>query len=150
MPIPYLEGVSSLLFTKRTETVDHHKGQISFPGGAEDDGDDSSEATALRKHGGRSGLPEEMVDVLGLLHIFTNADWIYHHSRGWMDLRAMWHCRLNNENIGALTVPAEPLCRTLSRRNRPPVRANEMSIEVSPIMCGRNRVGCYGQTVEKQ
>ena len=30
-----------IVFTRRTETVEHHRGQISFPGGAEEPGDES-------------------------------------------------------------------------------------------------------------
>lgn len=37
------------LFTRRTESVGHHRGQISFPGGSEEPGDKSLYATAVRE-----------------------------------------------------------------------------------------------------
>src|SRR5258708_31684109 len=37
-----------LLYTRRTERVDSHKGQVSFPGGACDEGESRPEQTALR------------------------------------------------------------------------------------------------------
>ncbi len=38
-----------VLFTRRTESVEHHRGQISFPGGSEEPEDESLYATALRE-----------------------------------------------------------------------------------------------------
>ena len=38
-----------LLFTKRTDQVKYHKGEISFPGGMVDESDSNLEMTALRE-----------------------------------------------------------------------------------------------------
>ena len=38
-----------VIFTERTNHVEHHKGQMSFPGGACDDTDAGCEDTALRE-----------------------------------------------------------------------------------------------------
>ena len=54
-----------VLFTKRTNRVEEHKGQISFPGGAVDDGDVSLQETALREAYEEIGLRKEDVVVLG-------------------------------------------------------------------------------------
>jgi len=65
--IPFLEdkGIYKILFTKRTDTVEHHKGQISFPGGAVDEKDNSLLETALRESEEEIGLLKEDVDILG-------------------------------------------------------------------------------------
>ena len=65
--IPILEdgGVSKILFTKRTNKVEHHKGQISFPGGAVDEEDVSFEDTALREAHEEIGLRRDDVEILG-------------------------------------------------------------------------------------
>lgn len=65
--IPLFEKKEDILvlFTKRTNTVEHHKGQISFPGGAVDKGDASYQETALRETREEIGLPEEFIDILG-------------------------------------------------------------------------------------
>jgi 8-oxo-dGTP pyrophosphatase MutT (NUDIX family) len=55
-----------ILMTKRTEDVEHHKGQISFPGGSYDDVDGDLVMTALRESEEEIGLPREVVRVLGV------------------------------------------------------------------------------------
>jgi 8-oxo-dGTP pyrophosphatase MutT (NUDIX family) len=54
-----------ILFTKRTNRVDEHKGQISFPGGSVDEGDPSYKETALREAFEEVGLLREDVRILG-------------------------------------------------------------------------------------
>lgn len=54
-----------ILFTKRTNRVDEHKGQISFPGGSVDKGDASYKETALREAFEEVGILREDVRILG-------------------------------------------------------------------------------------
>ena len=56
-----------LLYTRRTDTVDSHKGQVSFPGGACDDGETTPEQTALREADEEIGVNPDDVQVLGRL-----------------------------------------------------------------------------------
>ena len=67
VPLLRMEDHWSLLFTRRTETVNSHKGQVSFPGGAADPGDPSPEATALREAYEEIGLFPENVRLFGRL-----------------------------------------------------------------------------------
>jgi 8-oxo-dGTP pyrophosphatase MutT (NUDIX family) len=64
LPLVSTGGGPALLFTRRTDQVEHHKGQISFPGGALDDGEDPL-AGALRETEEEIGVPARDVDVLG-------------------------------------------------------------------------------------
>jgi len=66
---PKLERLHVLL-TRRTEDVEHHKGQISFPGGSRDDEDNDLISTALRESEEEVGLPKGSVQVLGLFDDF--------------------------------------------------------------------------------
>jgi 8-oxo-dGTP pyrophosphatase MutT (NUDIX family) len=66
VPIFEKGGEPHFLLTKRTQDVEHHKGQISFPGGAVDTGDRDIVATALRESDEEIGLPADHVEVLGL------------------------------------------------------------------------------------
>ncbi len=72
VPIYYKQEQYYTLFTKRTETVKDHKGQISFPGGAYEEKDKSLVNTALRESAEEIGLAAEAVDLLGELDDFVS------------------------------------------------------------------------------
>ncbi len=57
----------SLLFTRRTDHVESHKGQVSFPGGGCDDDETTPEQTALREAQEEIGIDPAAVRVLGRL-----------------------------------------------------------------------------------
>jgi 8-oxo-dGTP pyrophosphatase MutT (NUDIX family) len=67
--IPVLRNEEQLevLFTRRTDTVLTHKGQISFPGGQREASDNSMMETALRETYEEIGLEAASVSVLGEL-----------------------------------------------------------------------------------
>jgi len=67
VPIIQARGDYELLLTKRTDNVETHKGQISFPGGMVDTNDVDIVDTALRETMEEIGLRREAVDVVGLL-----------------------------------------------------------------------------------
>jgi len=67
VPIYYKQGQYHILFTRRTERVREHKGQISFPGGAFQEGDETLIDTALRECAEEIGLMAEGVEVVGEL-----------------------------------------------------------------------------------
>jgi 8-oxo-dGTP pyrophosphatase MutT (NUDIX family) len=60
-------GGPHILFTKKSESVPHHKGQFSFPGGVCEERDASRVETALREAWEEARIPSEAVEVLGLL-----------------------------------------------------------------------------------
>ena len=65
--IPFLEikKEAHLLFTIRTDKVEHHKGQISFPGGAREIQDKSLKDTAIRECYEEVGIPKNMINIIG-------------------------------------------------------------------------------------
>lgn len=67
VPLCHQNGEYYLLFTKRTERVLTHKGQISFPGGAYEGKDGVLVNTALRECAEEIGLSPEVVEMLGEL-----------------------------------------------------------------------------------
>lgn len=67
IPLAWVEDEWHLLFTRRTDGVDHHKGQVSFPGGRTDPQDDSPEATALRETYEEIGVSTTDIRILGKL-----------------------------------------------------------------------------------
>ena len=52
----------------RTQTVAHHKGEISFPGGARDSTDKNLRDTALRETNEEMGIAPESIEILGALN----------------------------------------------------------------------------------
>lgn len=56
-----------LLLTKRTHSVETHKGQISFPGGVCESHDSTPIASALRETEEEIGISREYVSVIGCL-----------------------------------------------------------------------------------
>jgi 8-oxo-dGTP pyrophosphatase MutT (NUDIX family) len=67
IPLYVKDHVLWTLFTKRTDQVEHHKGQISFPGGRHDEGDEDLWTTALRETEEEIGVPRGRVRLLGAL-----------------------------------------------------------------------------------
>ena len=61
------EGEYCILLNKRTDTVEHHKGEISFPGGSKDPEDLTLLDTALRETHEEMGINPEDVEILGEL-----------------------------------------------------------------------------------
>lgn len=62
-----IDDVEHVLLQVRTSTVEHHRGEISFPGGRRDRVDDTLLDTALRETHEEIGVPPEMVEVFGAL-----------------------------------------------------------------------------------
>jgi 8-oxo-dGTP pyrophosphatase MutT (NUDIX family) len=65
MPILPHNKEFCFLFTQRTHKVETHKGQISFPGGIQEDSDSNLVQTALRETWEEIGLASEAIHILG-------------------------------------------------------------------------------------
>jgi 8-oxo-dGTP pyrophosphatase MutT (NUDIX family) len=67
IPLVWHDEEWHILYTRRTDTVESHKGQVSFPGGACDEGETTPEQTALREAEEEIGLDPKDVHILGKL-----------------------------------------------------------------------------------
>jgi len=68
--VPLIEhpGDWTVLLTRRADTLRHHQGQVSFPGGKRDADDADLTAAALREAQEEVGLDPSRVEVIGFLN----------------------------------------------------------------------------------
>ena len=65
----------TLVFTERAAAMSRHAGEVSFPGGIQDPGDDELLETALRETQEELGIAPTLIDVIGALspiHTFVS------------------------------------------------------------------------------
>jgi 8-oxo-dGTP pyrophosphatase MutT (NUDIX family) len=67
VPVYVEDGVLKAVLTERRNDLRRHAGEVSFPGGRQDEGEPSLESTALREAEEEIGLPRTAVDVVGAL-----------------------------------------------------------------------------------
>ena len=67
VPLVFFQNEWHVLYTRRTDRVESHKGQVSFPGGACDEGETTPEETALREADEEIGIHPSHVRVIGKL-----------------------------------------------------------------------------------
>ncbi|MFX1532761.1 MAG: NUDIX hydrolase [Promethearchaeota archaeon] len=85
IPLFYKNEELHLLLTKRTETVEHHKGEVSFPGGAKDQSDPDLLFTALRETEEEINISSDCFEILGALTpITTVTDFVVVPYVGWI------------------------------------------------------------------
>jgi 8-oxo-dGTP pyrophosphatase MutT (NUDIX family) len=67
VPLYIRDGELHAVFTKRRDDLRRHPGEISFPGGRFDEGEQDLRATALREAHEEIGLPPKAVEIVGAL-----------------------------------------------------------------------------------
>lgn len=67
VPLLRSDGEWHILYTRRADRLESHKGQVSFPGGACDEGETTPEQTALREAEEEIGIRPNDVRLLGRL-----------------------------------------------------------------------------------
>jgi len=71
MPVLKWKNEHCFLLTQRTEEVQTHKGQISFPGGMREGREDLMK-TALRETFEEVGIEEDRIEILGRFHDYIS------------------------------------------------------------------------------
>ena len=67
VPLYLHDGELHAVFTKRRADLRRHAGEISFPGGRQDDDESDLRLTALREAEEEIGLPTDAVELIGAL-----------------------------------------------------------------------------------
>lgn len=65
IPLYFHDGETFVIFTKRSNNLKHHKGQISFPGGKFETSDIDLKTTALRETYEEIGIKPEDIHIIG-------------------------------------------------------------------------------------
>jgi len=118
MPIQEREDGAYLVLTKRAEDLNHHRGQVAFPGGRVDPDDRDELQAALREAQEEIGIDPAHVRVLGRLDQVTAAyDFVVTPFVG--IIPAAYEFRLNPlETAAVFAVPVaallEPNCVTIA------------------------------------
>jgi 8-oxo-dGTP pyrophosphatase MutT (NUDIX family) len=67
VPLFVSDGRLHAVFTRRRDDLRRHAGEISFPGGRQDDDETDLRITALREAEEEIGLPQDAVELIGAL-----------------------------------------------------------------------------------
>ena len=136
-------GDYSLLLNKRTHEVEHHKGEISFPGGAKDPEDDTLLDTALRETHEEMGVDPSDVRVLGdLSQVATNTGFVIDPYVG--TIPYPYEFRVNSAEIAQ--VIEAPLKALLDPANRREEARLEEDVLVKSYSYAYNGHLVYGAT----
>lgn len=114
------DGQPHILFQKRTDKVDTHKGQISFPGGGSDPGDRDLLFTAVRETHEEIGVHPDHIEILGQLdQMKTISNFAVTPYVGWLDIHP-YEWRFSHDEVAYLL--EVPLAHLLDEQNFVPDR----------------------------
>ncbi len=89
MPIIERQNGLNVVFTKRTQRLKSHSGQVSFPGGKIDESDESAQFAALRETHEEIGVGSDAIEILGQLpDYYTGSGYHISPVVGMMDAKA--------------------------------------------------------------
>ncbi len=73
IPIVLKNDKPYIILTRRSQNLNHHPGQISFPGGRVEPEDKNAVDTAVRETHEEIGIKQEQIDIAGFIDKYTTA-----------------------------------------------------------------------------
>ena len=112
------DGETHLLFTKRTELVEHHKGEICFPGGRREAADADLFATAVRETFEEVGILPAHVERVGQLDdiVSRGSNFVISPFVGFLTASAPYHYSHADHEVDEIL--EVPLAHLLDETNR--------------------------------
>lgn len=117
VPLYRKDGRQHVLLTKRSDFVEHHRGEISFPGGKLDPEDPDLQSCALRETTEELGIAPEDVRVLGELDDFYTVATHFHVVPFVGTIPYPYEFRLSSREIAGLVAPPLEIFFDPSRRS---------------------------------
>jgi len=139
LPLLEEEGVCKVLFTERTHRVEHHKGQISFPGGGVEERDASLEHTVLRETYEEIGLSHRHIEILGRIDdaLTLASNFVIHPFVGWVV--SLDGLTINPAEVKqVIKAPLTLFCANRSETRRYPVEYEGIIYETSVFEYGNH------------
>ena len=137
------DGEHCILLQKRSNRVDSHKGEISFPGGKRDPEDDTLLDTALRETYEEMGIEREDVEVLGALdQTATTTGFCTSPFAGTIPYPYKFNVQ-EEEVAQALEVPVSSLMDRTNRRDE--IRVLNGDLEYAPVFAYNGHI-IFGAT----
>ncbi|MFA6222326.1 MAG: CoA pyrophosphatase [Desulfomonilaceae bacterium] len=116
-PIFQKNGSLHVLLTQRSEMVEHHRGEISFPGGKLDPSDPDLRSCALRETHEEIGIPPDDVKVIGELDDFYTVATKFHVVPFVGVVPYPYKLSLSSREIAAIVAPPLEIFFDPSRRS---------------------------------
>ena len=141
IPIYFEKDQFYILFTKRTELVHHHKGEISFPGGGYHADDCCLRQTALRESQEEIGFDPADVEVLGELDDFITRGTPFVISPFVGAFRPGYHFTTSTFEIAELIiVPISTLLQKSCREDGPEMMPDGQTVTAYVFNYGQYRI----------
>ena len=114
VPLVDLDGTPGLLFTRRSQSLSSHSGQVSFPGGKVDPTDRDMVDTACRETMEELGIPSTAVDIWGTMPALSSnqrGDYSATPVVGFIRNYSSLQLRLSEDEVSSVfCVPISSLC----------------------------------------
>ena len=150
VPVFGKAGEYHILFTRRSDQVLHHKGQISFPGGARSEVDASLLDTALRESWEEIGLEAKDVEILGELDDTPTTTSNFNISPFVALITYPYEFSLNRYEIDEIfSIPVSALLHKANKKEDYSTFGNDVSVNYSYEYEGKVVWGATAQIVQQ-
>jgi 8-oxo-dGTP pyrophosphatase MutT (NUDIX family) len=150
VPIFCKDGEYHILFTQRSEQVPHHKGQISFPGGARSEDDPNLLDTALRESWEEIELEAKDAEILGELDDTPTTTSSFNISPFVAFIPYPYEFSLNRYEIDEIfSIPVSVLLNKANKKEECYTFGNEVFVDYSYEYEGKLIWGATAQIVQQ-